>query len=80
MKGNFFTRRNKPEDGNLIPPSSEPRIRRNKELFTNIILKCMLNKTFASDHERSDNTYISWRISSPDTERNLGKPLVKTFL
>jgi hypothetical protein len=36
----------------------------------------MLNKTVASDHKRSDNTYISSRISSLDTEDTMGISLV----
>ena len=40
----------------------------------------MINKTVASDHKRSDNTYISSRISSLDTEGTVLESLGKTFL
>jgi hypothetical protein len=37
-------------------------------------------QSVASDHKPSNNTYVSPRISSLDTERKVGQPLVKTFL
>jgi len=63
----------------MLPPS-ESQIRKNKELLKNFIQKCIINKIYASDHKLSDNTYFSSRISSMDTEGNLGKSMVKTFL
>ena len=40
----------------------------------------MLNKPLLMITNVRSNTYISSRISSLDSERNWGKPLVKTFL
>jgi hypothetical protein len=76
MRQHFYsvTRRNKPEDVNLILQTSEIQIRKNKELFKHSVLKRILNKFVPSGHKRSDNTrtYVSSRISSLDTDRNLG--------
>jgi hypothetical protein len=79
---NFYsvTRRNKPEDGNLILPPSESQIWKNKELFKKFTLKCTLNKIVAADHKRSDNTYVSSRISSLDRDGTIRKSVTEVFL